>query len=70
MSKLNRNAKLAFYAARKRKGDVKTLTDYTLYSPSHVSNVLAGRRAVPQFLADVMYQVSRRRTKTSELASF
>ena len=52
MRKLNRTAKQAFYAARNRRGDVTRLAESTGYSASHVSNVLAGRRSVPQDLAN------------------
>jgi hypothetical protein len=66
---LNRTSKLAFYAARNRRGDVTRLADSTGYSASHVSNVLAGRRSVPQDLANEMYNISRKRTKNSERAA-
>ena len=65
---LNRTSKLAFYAARNRRGDVTRLAESTGYSASHVSNVLAGRRSVPQELANEMYNISRRRMKNSERA--
>jgi hypothetical protein len=65
MRKLNRTAKQAFYAARNRQGDVTRLAEATGYSTSHVSNVLAGRRSVPQELANEMYNISRRRMKNS-----
>jgi hypothetical protein len=68
MRKLNRSAKQAFYVARKREGDVTRLAESTGYSTSHVSNVLAGRRSVPQDLANEMYNISRRRMKNSERA--
>jgi Ethanolamine utilization protein EutJ (predicted chaperonin) len=65
---LNRTSKLAFYAARNRKGDVTRLAEATGYSTSHISNVLAGRRSVPQELANEMYRISSRRMKNSEKA--
>jgi len=65
-NKLNRSAKLTFYNARKRQGDVTRLNENTGYSPSHINNVLAGRRSVPQELANEMYNISRRRIKNSE----
>jgi Ethanolamine utilization protein EutJ (predicted chaperonin) len=68
MRKLNRTAKQAFYAARNRKGDVTRLAEATGYSTSHISNVLAGRRRVPQELANEMYRISSRRMKNSEKA--
>jgi hypothetical protein len=69
MKKLNRTAKLAFYTARNRKGDVDRIAENTSYSVSHISNVVAGRRSVPQDMANEMYRISRRRMKNSELAT-
>ena len=65
--KLNRTAKQAFFSARQRSGDAARLSDATGYSLSHVNNVIAGRRNVPQILANEMYNISRRRMKNSEL---
>lgn len=59
---LSKNAKLSFFKARRRNGDVSTLAERTGYSRSHVSNVIAGRRSTPQELADEMYSISRKRT--------
>lgn len=67
-SKLNRSAKLTFFNARKRQGDIFRLSESTGYSASHIANVLAGRRSVPQTLANEMYTISRRRIKNSERA--
>jgi len=64
--KLNRSAKLTFFNARKRQGDVSKLSESTGYSISHITNVLAGRRSVSQTLANEMYTISRRRVKNSE----
>jgi hypothetical protein len=69
MKKLNRTAKLAFYTARARKGDATLISNTTGYSAAHISNVLAGRRTVPQTMANEMYNVSRRRMKNSELTT-
>lgn len=66
--KLNRTAKQAFFSARQRKGDVTRLAEATGYSVSHVSNVVNGRRNVPQDLANEMYNISRRRMKNSDKA--
>jgi len=63
---LNKTAKLSFYNARKREGDVNVLAANTGYSKSHVRNVLAGRRSVPEVLANEMYTISRKRTSTSK----
>lgn len=67
MRKLNRTAKLAFYCARQRKGDTTRLAETTGYSVSHVSNIINGHRSVNQEVANAMYSMSRRRTKTIDL---
>ena len=67
MRKLNRTAKLAFYNARQRQGDTARLAETTGYSTSHVSNIINGNRSVNQDVANVMYNMSRRRMKTIEL---
>ena len=67
--KLNRTAKQAFFSARQRKGDADRLSEKTGYSVSHVNNVIAGRRNVPQLLANEMYNISKRRMKNSEKKS-
>jgi hypothetical protein len=64
---LNRTSKLAFYSARKRQGDATRISENTGYSLSHVVNVMAGRRTVPQPMANEMYNISRRRMKNNEL---
>jgi hypothetical protein len=66
--RLNRTAKLAFYNARKRQGDVARLNETTGYSTSQISNVIAGRRTPSKELASAMYNISRRRIKNSEYA--
>ena len=67
MRKLNRTAKLTFYNARQRQGDVTRLAETTGYSVSHVSNIINGRRSVNQDVANAMYNMSRRRMKTIDL---
>lgn len=67
MKRLNKTAKMAFYTARKRQGDTTRIAEQSGYSVSHVSNIMAGRRLVNQDVANVMYNISRRRVKTSEL---
>ena len=67
MRKLNRTAKLVFYNARQRQGDVTRLAETTGYSVSHVSNIINGRRSVNQDVANAMYSMSRRRMKTIDL---
>ena len=67
MKRLNKTAKMAFYTARKRQGDTTSIAEQSGYSVSHVSNIMAGRRLVNQDVANVMYNISRRRVKTSEL---
>jgi hypothetical protein len=59
---LSTNAKVSFFKARRREGDVTALAETTNYSQSHVSNVIAGRRSAPQRLADAMYSLTRRRS--------
>jgi hypothetical protein len=66
MSKLNCTAKQAFWNARKKDGDVQTISEVTGYSVSHVSNIISGRRRNNDIIADAMYKVSRRRIKNSE----
>lgn len=67
MSRLNKTAKLAFFTARRRKGDVAKIAENTYYSVSHISNVVAGRRTVPENVGKELYNISRRRMKNSEL---
>jgi len=67
MRKLNRTAKLAFYNARQRQGDVTRLAETTGYSVSHVSNIINGRRSVNSEVVNAMYSMSRRRVKTIDL---
>jgi transcriptional regulator with XRE-family HTH domain len=67
MKRLNKTAKMAFYTARKRQGDTTKIAEQSGYSVSHVSNIMAGRRSVNSTVANVMYNISRRRVKTSEL---
>jgi hypothetical protein len=66
--RLNSTAKLAFYNARKRSGDVARLSETTGYSTSHITNVMNGNRSVNPIIANAMYKISARRIKTSELA--
>ena len=69
MPRLNKTAKQVFYVARKRKGDTKRIATESNYSICHVTNVLAGRRSIPQSMANKMYNISRRRIKNSELVT-
>ena len=66
-NKLNRTAKLAFYKARRRQGDNTRLAETTGYSESHISNVTSGTRSVNDTIANAMYNLTRRRTKSTEL---
>ena len=66
--RLNSTAKLAFYNARKRSGDVTRLSEATGYSTSHITNVMNGNRSINPAIANAMYKISSRRLKTSELA--
>jgi plasmid maintenance system antidote protein VapI len=67
-NKLNSTAKLAFYNARKRDGDVKRLAETTGYSVSHITNIMNGTRNVNDEVANAMYKISARRQKVSEMA--
>ena len=64
---LNRTAKLAFFKARKRQGDVSRLADETGFSSRYVYYTLAGERGVNQDLANAMYNLTSRRMKNAEL---
>jgi len=65
---LNRTAKLAFFKARRRSGDVNRLAEETGYTTRFVYYTLSGERRVNQPLADAMYNISRRRVKNNEYA--
>ena len=65
--RLNKTAKLAFYTARKRNGDTNRLAENTNFSSRYINYVLNGERNVNDGLANEMYNISRRRMKTSEL---
>jgi hypothetical protein len=69
MRKLNRTAKLAFFNARIRKGDIINIAENTLYSRSHISNIIAGRRTIPTIVANKMYRISCQRMKNSTLVT-
>lgn len=69
MNYLNRTAKLAFYTARKREGDVRYISNSSGYSPSHVRRMLSGERRINNDVADEAYFISSYRTKNSELNS-
>ncbi len=62
---LNKNAKLAFFTARKRAGDKTRLSEITGLSESHIANVLNGNRSVNEELANAMYSISSRRNKAT-----
>lgn len=64
---LNKTAKLAFYSARERRGDATKLAETTGYTVRFVNYVKSNERNVNQTLANAMYDISRRRTKNSEL---
>ncbi len=52
--------KIVKVANRKRLGDVTRIAEATNYSPSHVSNTLAGRRYNTDIL-NAAYDITRRR---------
>ena len=64
---LNRTAKLSFFTHRQKTGDLTRLSNETGYSVSHLSNVTSQRRRVTNTIANAMYNLTRRRTKNSEL---
>jgi hypothetical protein len=66
---LNRTAKLAFFKARQRQGDVNRISEETGYSPRMVYYTISGDRKVNNTIADAMYMVTRRRQKNSEYAN-
>jgi transcriptional regulator with XRE-family HTH domain len=66
--RLNSTAKMAFYTARRRKGDTARIAEMTGYSVSHISNIMNGNRSINNNVANAMWDISRRRVKTSELA--
>ena len=66
---MNKTAKLAFYNARKREGDTTRLAEETGFTTRFVNYVKAGERRINDTLANAMYNLARRRTKTSELAT-
>ena len=65
---LNCTAKLAFYKARRRQGDVNRISEETGYSPRMIYYTLTGERRVNDTIANAMYMVSRRRMKNEEYA--
>jgi hypothetical protein len=65
---LNRTAKLAFFKARQRKGDVARVAEESGYTTRMVYYTISGERRVNDDIANVMYSLTRRRTKNSELA--
>ena len=65
---LNRTAKLAFYKARSRKGDVSRLSEETGFTARFIYYILRGERRINQTIANAMYNLTRRRIKNSELA--
>ena len=58
--RMNRRSLLSFYKRRALKGDNTRLSNETMYSESHISNVKGGRRESVEIL-DAMYYISRRR---------
>lgn len=65
---LNRTAKLAFFKARQRKGDVARVAEESGYTTRMVYYTLSGERRVNDDIANTMYSLTRRRVKNSELA--
>jgi len=63
---LNRTAKLSFFKNRQRNGDVQRLADETGYTERMIYYVLRGERRVNQFLANAMYNLTRRRMRNED----
>jgi ABC-type molybdenum transport system ATPase subunit/photorepair protein PhrA len=66
---LNRTAKLAFFKARQRQGDVNRISEETGYSSRMVYYTISGERKVNNTIANAMYMVARRRQKNAEYAN-
>jgi hypothetical protein len=66
---LNRTAKLAFFKARQRQGDVTRISEETGYSPRMVYYTISGERKVNDTIANAMYMVTRRRQKNNSYAN-
>ena len=58
--KLSPSFKLVKVATRKKRGDVTAVAEDLWYSPSHVSNVLAGRRNNEKIVNTMYRKVIRR----------
>jgi hypothetical protein len=67
--KLDKQAKLMFYNSRRREGDLERISDQTYYSKSHISNMLNGRRTLTEEVANVIYRISRNRTKNARVST-
>jgi hypothetical protein len=65
---LNRTAKLSFFTHRQKQGDVTRIAEETGYSTSHISNMINGARRVNDTVANVMYNLTRRRMKNEQYA--
>ena len=63
---LNRTAKLSYFKARKRSGDVTRISSETGYTERMVYYILAGERKINQIVANAMYNLTRRRLKNNE----
>ena len=66
---MNKTEKLAFYNARNREGDTSRLAEETGFTTRFVNYVKRGERSVNDTLANAMYNLARRRTKTNELTT-
>lgn len=66
---LNRTAKLAFFKARQRKGDVARVAEDSGYTTRMVYYTISGERRVNDTIANAMYNVTRRRAKNRDLAT-
>jgi transcriptional regulator with XRE-family HTH domain len=68
-TRMNKTEKLAFYTARKRKGDTQRLAEASGYTTRFVNYVLRGERNVNDTLANKMYRISYRRQTNNSYAN-
>ncbi len=67
MKNLNRTAKLAYFNARRRDGDVSEVSSKTGYSTSHTRRMLNAEARINEETATSAFYISHGRTKNSQL---
>ena len=70
MSNLNRTAKLAYFTARKRDGDVKKISEEVGSRTDYVRRMLNGERKINYDVADYAYHMTRNRKRNSEIGYY